>query len=696
MNTLRLKITLISDAEPGTGFGTAVVNSVVPRDATDRPCFPAAHLKGLLRDRLNNVCDVREGYSLFVDDLLGLPGECGNDGQAGALRISDAIPTERLEVRTVTRTAVGRRGTARDGTLRTSEMLPANSQWTANAWISEEPGSIPDLLTRLGLMSIEALGGNRTRGCGVCRIQIEGEHRRPGQLLIALDKKIKSTGAVVESSPHTTATSHTALPASGPCQWMQLVFRADAPVCCPETPVNGATNHIRSGPVIPASAVQGAILTRLNALSTSLASACYSDHRFRSWPLVPVSLADTPSDTSVLFGVRVDLMHRMSKLPEMTSGKRDVRDAAIKPYHWSSVAGGSPLKSSDGILVRNTDGSVRLWKAMELPRVISAHGVHAAATPDERRTLYTIEALAPMVFSGLLAMPPEAADALIDSLSENCDVQLGKARTVRGTGKLLAQRIPGPEAVLPQGLPTELPNQVFVVQSPLALSDEMKVTRAEVALKDLVEASGWGQVLLDSQTPEGRVLRTAATCGIRFGWNSLGLGEKARVHHKRLRARRVVLPGSVVVFAAPLTDWPTKLLKGIGDGRECGFGALLPHPGMAGPEPFLPASMLPEKESRNQAGRQAWILFEKAHGALGPSPGQLAALRRQIGHQPTEYLKQQRRRGSVDRVWHRWEPVFNDVMQLVGGDPELANDTLRTWQDLAIMHRNHDNGEQQP
>lgn len=691
MKALQLKIILISDAEPGSGFGTELLNSVVPRNADNQPCIPAPHLKGLLRDRLVHFEDLRGWDTAFINNLLGVAGDSGEDGQPGTLRITDAeVQGAPIQTRTVTRTAVNRLGTAEDTSLRAVEVIPAGTCLTARAWAGDEPGSIGDLLTRLGLMSIEALGGSRTRGSGACRIEIKEETRTPGELLLALNSKIHADDSLHRSDTASTPMGSVSLE-HGPCQWIKLVFRADAAICCPETPINGATNHIRSGPVIPASAVQGAILTRLNAASPELASACFEDRRFRAWPLVPVLPAGEPPDAPVPFGVRVDLMHRMSKLAG-SDGRHDVRDAAIEPYHWRTVAGGSPLKSSDGILVRDSKGTVRLWKATALPRLISGHGVHARDNAENPRTLYTIEALAPMVFSGLLALPREAADALVEAIDQNPVVQLGKARAVRGTGMLEATRISGPESVLPTGLPAELPGRVFVVQSPLALPDTYEVTRAETALQYLAESAGWGKVLLESEVEDGSITRTAATCGIRFGWNRHGLGTKADVRHKRLRARRVILPGSVVVFSEPPKNVAEKMLVGIGNGRESGFGAVLPHPGIAAPEPFLLEPALPVRESRNDAGRLAWELFQAARGVNGPSPSQLAALRRRIDNQPVAYLTRQKDRGSP-RAWNRWEPVFSEVTDLLKGDAARARDTLRAWQDLAIIHRDQKDEE---
>ena len=43
---------LVSDAEPSSGFGTELLNSLVPRDTDGSPLIPASHIKGLMRQAL--------------------------------------------------------------------------------------------------------------------------------------------------------------------------------------------------------------------------------------------------------------------------------------------------------------------------------------------------------------------------------------------------------------------------------------------------------------------------------------------------------------------------------------------------------------------------------------------------------------------------------------------------------------------
>jgi hypothetical protein len=104
MIALHLTITLLSDAEPGTGLGSGHLNDMVPRNAAQAPCIRASHIKGLLRDRLAEIGALRD-WPRIEDELLGQPGDAGDDGLPGVLTITDATTPE-SSVITITRTAL--------------------------------------------------------------------------------------------------------------------------------------------------------------------------------------------------------------------------------------------------------------------------------------------------------------------------------------------------------------------------------------------------------------------------------------------------------------------------------------------------------------------------------------------------------------------------------------------------------------
>ncbi len=679
MTRLELTLELLSDAELGTGLGSALVQGVLPRGAQGRPMVPASHLRGLLRDRLEFLADRLGWDPTLVEDLLGAGGVDGDDGRPGRLRLGDLRLSEDDPgdgVLEVTRTAVAPTGTVVSGSLRTTEALSVGRRLSGVLHLDAESGSAPDLAVRLGLRAIEAVGGRRHRGAGRCRIDVGGEGRTPGELLVALETALVDRPPTLRGAPAPSAVKQLT---AGPAVWLALTFEAEAPICCPETPAAG--NVLRSGPAIPASAVQGALLTRLDRIDPGLATACYGDSRFRAWPLHPTAPA-SDRDAAAPLSVRVDLAHRSSKLAA-ADGTREFRDAALEPYHWTSVAGGSPLKSADGFLLRGRDGAVVLRRAQDLPRMFQAHGVHDDGTGN--RGLFTVEALAPMVYGGLVALPPEAAEALVASLERDPTVAVGKARGVRGGGRLVARPIESLEDHLAPGstCPPDARGRVFIVQSPLAIPDDVEVGRAEKVLARLGEA--WGRVVLADDVST----RTQAHCGVRFGWNRHGLGERVS-GRRRLRAARVVLPGSVLVLERPIDDLAAALLAGLGGGRERGFGALLPHPGLA-TRMFdeSAGSPPPTLGGQSTAGDLGLSLWEAAGRDRGPSASQVAALARRIRRDPqgaAAFLAARRERPN--RVWAVWRDVHGQLTELVSSeDPDHLAEALRVWQDLAVGHR---------
>lgn len=681
MTTLKYTVHLESDGEIGSGLGNEVVNNMVARDHRGQPVLRAAHLKGLLRQVLADIAAARGWGTGLTELCFGREGRSdqegpGDDGVAAAVRVSDAT-TDRVDaVRSITRTRLTDLGVVHSHTLRTTEAVRTGTRF--NGAIRLLPGAPPsvELAVRLGLLSLESVGGGRSRGSGACWVEVDGEQRSPGQLLEELDavatqEVVKRDFEVVSSRPL----------AGGEAVFMQLVFEAADPVCCPETPVV-SSNVIRAGLGIPASAVQGAIITRLAQVDPQLARGTLEDSRTRVWPLLPVP------PTAQGLPVRVALSHRMSKL-ENAQGSFDFRDAAIEPYDWREASQGSPLKSSDGVLVREAS-AVHLWRGGDMPRIVTAHAVHHDPRGQGRRNLFTVEALAPGKFRGIVSLPPEAAEALQESLANDSEVSFGKARTVRGSGTLEVDRW-DLEAAL-EGWSSV----AFVLQSPALIPGEWRTdASAEERLAELVNLSGWGSVA-PSKRHEGEAhIVTQASCGTRFGWNRHGLGRTVG-RTRRLGAHRVFLPGSVFVLEAPPAAGSLRALlqRGLGvlengdiAGRTLGFGSVLPHPGIASERARTRPELVCLKS--DGAGKLA-LEWSRNAGKTGPSPAQIAAVADRIKGKDylraIEHLDRQRSGRSV-RVWERWEKVFDDVRQQVQADPEKAKKALRSWQDLTIAQR---------
>lgn len=688
MKILSFIIELSSDAEIGSGRGGEVVNNTVTRDHKGRPVIRATHLKGLMRDQLQSMAANLGWEDGLADLVFGREGREGDSGCPGGLRVGDALAEERAGVRTISRTCLTELGVAKDGSLRTTEAVKAGSRFRGALHLPDDAAPVVEVAARLALMSISAVGGGRTRGGGACRVEIEGESRSPGQLLKGIDQEVHKG---IPNIPEPEVPNSSELESTLPAVLLRLVFRADGPVCCPETPVVG--NVIRSGMGIPPSAVQGAVLTLLSGDDPSLAQAVFEDRRTRFWPLLPCAAQGAGGELPI--PVRVDLSHRMSKLPDEETKEHTFRDPAIDSYNWREASRGSPLKGADGVLLRNGNLPVKLWRDRDMPWLLTSHSVHHGG-----RNLFTVESQAPMVYSGWVALPREAADALRSRLENSDYVAFGKARTVRGGGRLSAKPCEFSAAL------ADWNARVFVLQSPASIPDEwdMKSVSAEKRLAELVEKS-WGVKVADNTRREGMVsLTSMAQCGVRFGWSRHGTGGQQVGDTRRLRARRVFLPGSVFVLEEAHSNMAELLSRGLGldqdgdvDGRQQGFGAVLPHPGLADKRRTIPVECIEIESTDKDATKLALKWFDKTKGGGGPSPSQISAVAERIcgddGKGALAFLSRQKEDRPA-RVWERWKPVWEDVKAQINADARTAARGLRIWQDLAVANRDSRKGKE--
>ena len=679
MTELQYTIELHSDAEPGTGRGGEILNDTVPTDTEGRPTFPASHIKGLMREELRHL-----ERHLNLGDLAGVLGNPaerdeqseerrGDGGQESVCRITDAQANVAVTTGTVTRTALDEySGTVKETSLRTTERIPAGTRFAGRLSIDAVENSREDLAARLSLLSIRAVGGGRTRGSGCCVITINGETRSPGELLrrLATAEPTVRSPSSVQSIPAEPGRDMTVL---------RLEFRAAGPICCPENPVR--TGVIRSGFAIPASAVQGAVLTRLNGVSPELASKVFESVHFRAWPLLPCGFRDDEEERP--YPVRVSLTHRVAKLA--VDGKslkeEEVRDQAFEPYDWKEVAASNPLKASDGVLLLYADGSVRLWKAGSMPTILSAHGVHHDPQTGERN-LYQTQSMAPLVFSGTICLSGAAADVLLRSLESDPIVHFGRNRSIRGGGTLTACVVDQDVAVpwMSKGLP-----RILIVQSPLRLPDRPAAFDTPVSeeLEELIRTS-WSDVKL----PE--IEKCWASAGIRFGWNRHGHGMMTGKGN-RLQARRVILPGSVVKFREQLDPDMCRslLVRGLGGDRDRGYGAVSVHPGKAASlfENRRSIKSLPSSDEKT-AVEAAIRMWKECGNTLSPS--QISAVEQRLvagGKEAAkEYVNNQINRTT--RIWSDWKYLKDDVLDLIENhSPQHAAVALRMWADLVIAHR---------
>ena len=254
MSDLQFTIALTSDAEHMTGMSTKELNGCVSRDHEGRPVVRASHMKGLMRHRLREISNalMPSLADRLEQAVFGRAGTDGDDGAPSRVHLGDACATKDIGALRITRTALDDTGTASVSTLRTNEAVPVDTEFRGHVRV--DGAGVIDIAARLSLLAVDAVGGNRRRGAGACRVRIEGDDRTPGEMLRALLEHIPTDGVPAPKTCGRPAAA-TELDTKAETVWLHLTFEADAPVCCPENPVVGI-NVIRSGFTIPASAVQ--------------------------------------------------------------------------------------------------------------------------------------------------------------------------------------------------------------------------------------------------------------------------------------------------------------------------------------------------------------------------------------------------------------------------------------------------------
>jgi CRISPR/Cas system CSM-associated protein Csm3 (group 7 of RAMP superfamily) len=682
-------LTLKSDAEPGTGTGGTIINERVPRNRYGKPIIPATHLKGLIREELLKLED------LFPNELNDLADECcGKSDENGdgdwttesCFHISDAVSDENVTTSFVSRTSIDSDlGKAKTTSLRTTERIAVGNVFTGTLMVNAKEGSRQDLAIRLAMLSIGAVGGNRTRGGGKCVLEFQEQNQPPGNLFkqfLESKKDEQWQNKHVDFSQTETVSKTETIT-------LRLIFEADSPVCCPEHPV--PSNVIKSGFVIPASAVQGLILNRLNQLNEDAATKLFKDENFRAYPLLPCAVVPQDKKENYPIPLRVSLTHKVAKLisdgATLDAGKT-VADEAIPPYKWNEIDGANPLKATGGVLLQFTKAqeeknNIQLWKANSIPHILSAHSVLNDTNTIDGRNLYQLDSIAPIVWSGFVRLPKWAADAVFGNCNDNCVqeifVSFGKKRSTQGNGKLFAFRVDEKDKRLPYNGSTHgCKDTVLIVQSPILLPDKSSGQSANEEFKAFVEKA-WN---IKPEKCLGTVI------GIQFGWNRHGKGRLAG-KGKRVHACRCVMPGSVIIFDTNIEDLATKIKSGLGGGREQGFGLVAVHSGLA-TKMFNPNKSEPQSLKSNETEKetiQEVLKIWKTYQNDLPSSSQLAVVRNELetnGKGKTlEYLGHQNNR--TERIWATWESCINEMKNFIDTtEPKLAAKGLKFFIDLKI------------
>lgn len=555
MVQINFKIDLMSDAEPNSGFGSATLQGYVARNHKGLPMLPASHIKGLIREELINLEKV-----LDQPDLTKLL--CGKNGakesDEGLFRISDCIAQINEEqlldcIMTITRTKIDSdTGTASDTSLRSTEAIRkgvvlekgmVTHSFPKDSWV--------DIALRLALMNIRNVGGNRNRGSGACKIIIENEKTKPGELLKKLAK---------ENIEVSLLNNQQSLSLSGERLWCELIFKADQAVCCPLYP--SKSNAIESSFEIPASAVIGALLTHIASTHAKVATEIVEKNLILAYPLLPVGdESDIPC--------RISLSHKIAKLitADNIKAERDFQDEAVQELNWSSQGANNPLKSTDGLLI-NCDNKIRLWRSGDIARQLLAHGSRHT-TDDEgknnERGLFQMESIAPTTWKGWVSVPKECLPLLENLIS----VSFGKHRTVLGGGQLNLKPIKQVNNLELFKVEQSKAN-VFILQSPVSVDQN----NPEDSFKNTI--CKWVKDNHLSQNMQSDQIVVWANYGWRFGWNR-------HLKNGYSGADFVALPGSVFKVNCNIdTNQLAKAFEnGIGSNSGFGFGAVACHPGVA-------------------------------------------------------------------------------------------------------------------
>lgn len=657
MKKIPFTVKFVSDAELTSGLGSNLVDGLVVRDLDGNPMIPASHIKGLMLQAVKDIPDavISKDIKRAALNFFGKPGAESENSASFSVGCGKIL--KKNETRLIARTALNEFGTAKKGTLRITEAIAAGTEFKGCVYLNNE-SPLLEAAVRYALLSIFEMGGSRSRGAGACLVKISGEDRTPGELFRALQNAkadfVENKNVEAKGDPAKTIV-------------VKISFETENPICVPETPVVG--NTIVSGFTIPASAVQGCLLTRIDQLNSDVATMCYHAKNFRAWPLEPLPTGDKFKGA---FAVRTSASHKISKLADKT-GKYNFCDESIEKYAWDKIKENSPIKSADGVMIRLKDKKETvLWRSGDMARHLTAHGVVNGGKNGDERNLYTVESLAERFFVGFATLPETAYNLLEESLRKDPIAFFGKSRSVRGQGTLKVEKLES----LPLDLPIDKEGEeiaAFIVQSPLLIDDEFSDASANEILKKLVKKY-WN---LD-------VEECSANVQIRFGWNR---------HQKGLQmAVRVIAPGSVFRFHEKPDNIEELLEKGLGDGRERGFGSVLPHPNIAA-ERFVEGpkvQTLPKSDGAAKKGFELWKEARaKGKNSSSLSASQISTVLDLVSKDDSpasalEFLERQIK-NRPDKIWERWEKVFDDVESMIGSENiEYRVKALKVWRNLVV------------
>lgn len=693
MIEFKYEMELLSDAEPSSGFGTELLNGVLPRNQEGKVYLPASHVKGILRENLANwLCPLMPSCKALIEDLFGREGDANDGGLSAQAHISSAVLKDKENTIIVTRTKIDEKtGIAEEKSLRTSEALGSGSKLGGSVLLNTDDQA-QTLAIQFALLSLSGIGGSRTRGAGRCRVKIDGVSETPGAIL----RKLTGMDYVSQSSAQKECYSAEQKLDSDSISVLRLEFKAEQPLLLPERPL-GKSNVIASDFKISSTAVAGTLITLLSRIDNNLASACYNADNFRCFPLLPVPESSLGKDELPVY---VSNTHKISKLSidkehsdEYYFGDTMIPDDYSEDYRWQEQTRRLSMKGVDGVmLVEKNNRKIGLLRRGEIPVLLSAHAVINGSQKENGRSdnLFTTEATCAKSYAGLVIMPKEAADKLLPQLTKGMDVHFGKSRSMMGGGKLYAKLMTDFARSLLADFPQveKLRNRLFIVQAPIVYTETEHESSKRESSKDVINRvlakSGWGEVEKES-----------VMTSVLFGWNQ-SVRRKGINGSCRTQAQRVILPGSVFLLKEEVPDEELfdKIVHGLGEDAYGGYGAVIPHPNFA--------RRLCHMESSEQSGNRfaspkdeydtvilGYKLKKTNEGMLSAS--QISRLSRIIASQGIEggrtFLKEQREY-RPERIRKKWEKVADKIIGMLNNNkPQQIVDSLRIWHDLTVAQR---------
>jgi len=179
MSDIHYTLKFYSDWHCGSGLASgADVDELVVKDGQGIPFVPGKTLKGLVKEAVELICELRGISKGGVDKAFGKP--CDNKGEAfftnaelPELERKAIISNNQQEFlfRKLTSTAVGEGGIALDSSLRAMEV-------TVPCELEGDILNIPDDIVGLvseGLKLVKRLGLDRNRGLGRCGFSVSNK-----------------------------------------------------------------------------------------------------------------------------------------------------------------------------------------------------------------------------------------------------------------------------------------------------------------------------------------------------------------------------------------------------------------------------------------------------------------------------------------------------------------------------------------